>query len=79
MEQVKEVRELDKMKRQVKKELKKYPYKSRVGLNVNQTEKYAVVDKEGNVVDKFRLSTCAYQKALAWKKYYGMEVKVKKL
>ena len=51
---------------------KGFPYKSRkpnCWSNVNQRDKYAVVDTDGNVVEKFRL------KQTAWNKY-GKDCKI---
>jgi len=42
-----------------KKENRKYPYKSRLPPNVNQTEKYIVLDENGKEIGRYRLrQTC---------------------
>ena len=55
---------------------KGFPYKSRVGSNVNTKKKYLVVDEQGKVVDKFRLFFTARHRVNSWRKHYGFPVKL---
>lgn len=63
-------------KRNTKKEKVKrnkgFPYKSRIPINVNQTEKYIVLDEEGKEIGRYRLKTTAMQ---IHKKRYKIIVK----
>ena len=41
---------------------KGFPYKSRIPINVNQTQKYLVKSKDGEILGKYRLkSTCTQE------------------
>lgn len=50
------------MKKYVKREQKKYPYKkTRLSRTVNTYEKYIVLDSSGNELGRYRLKQTCYQ------------------
>ena len=76
------------MKTQVKKEMKKYPYKSRdisnLLYNLPRTaeikkamENYAIVDSKGKIIETFRTKAAAMNHLRERKRnYFGEEVKI---
>lgn len=54
---------------------KGFPYKSKPSLSINYEPKYAIVDEDGNILEKFRLS----QTPLQMFNYYKDKYSYKKL
>jgi len=72
------------MKRNTAKEKKKrnkgFPYKSKLNLSINYKKKYALVDEQGNILEKFRLK---YTPKHMWNyysdKYFPIKLKIVKI